>query len=79
MRASGCECSSPSARLPSCEPWLKVASEEVEEETAARMEVIQGEEEQMFAELADLLDAELEYFSKCKELLEELHASWPAG
>jgi endophilin-A len=51
----------------------------VEEETAARMEVIQSEQEQQFAELADLLEAELEYFAKCKDMLEELRDSWPSG
>lgn len=56
-----------------------IGSDEVEEETAARMEVIQGEQEQQFAELADLLEAELEYFAQCKDLLEELKGSWPSG
>ncbi|KAI9632053.1 uncharacterized protein MKK02DRAFT_21407 [Dioszegia hungarica] len=53
--------------------------DEVSEETTGRMEVIQGEQEQQFGELADLLEAELEYFAKCKDLLEELRDSWPSG
>ncbi|RSH91134.1 hypothetical protein EHS25_010310 [Saitozyma podzolica] len=53
--------------------------EEIEEETAARMEVIQGNQEQQFSELADLLDAELEYFTKCRDILEELREQWPSG
>jgi hypothetical protein len=54
-------------------------SEEIEEETAGRMEVIQGNQEQQFSELADLLDAELEYFTKCRDILEELREQWPSG
>jgi hypothetical protein len=54
-------------------------SEEIEEETAARMEIIQGNQEQQFVDLGDLLDAELEYVSKCKEILEDLREQWPTG
>jgi hypothetical protein len=43
------------------------------------MEVIQGNQEQQFSELADLLDAELEYFTKCRDILEELREQWPSG
>ncbi|KAL7423092.1 hypothetical protein Q5752_002391 [Cryptotrichosporon argae] len=52
--------------------------EEAEEETQARMEVIQQREEQQFAALADLLDAELDYFTKCKDILEDLRTSFPS-
>jgi endophilin-A len=41
--------------------------------------VIQEQEEGQWAELSDLLEAELEYFTKCKEILEELRESWPTG
>lgn len=54
-------------------------SEEIEEETAARMEVIQAGAEAEFEGLADLLDAELAYFTQCKEILEDLKESWPTG
>ena len=43
------------------------------------MEVIQAQEEQQWTELTDLLEAELEYFSKCKDILEELKDNWPTG
>jgi endophilin-A len=54
-------------------------SEEVEEDTQSRMQGIQMQEGRQWAELSDLLGAELEYFSKCKDILEELRDSWPTG
>ena len=53
--------------------------EEVEEETKARMVVIQEQEEQQWVDLTALVEAELEYFAKCKEIMEELRDSWPRG
>ncbi|WVF69151.1 hypothetical protein IAT40_003926 [Kwoniella sp. CBS 6097] len=50
--------------------------EEVEEETQQRMFAIQETEERQFAELADLLEAELEYHAKCREILDDLKSSW---
>ena len=55
------------------------SSEEIEEETFARMQALQDESEQPFHELSDLLEAELEYHSKCREILEELRDTWPSG
>jgi len=43
------------------------------------MEIVQGGVEEHFAGLSDLLDAELEYFTKCKEILEDLRESWPGA
>ena len=59
--------------------YLSFGSDEIEEETTARMVVIESLEEGKWSELTDFLDAELEYFSKCKEIMEELRASWPMG
>jgi hypothetical protein len=56
-----------------------IISEEIEEETYARMQALQNESEQPFQELSDLLEAELEYHSKCREVLEELRDAWPSG
>lgn len=56
-----------------------IGSEEVKEETQARMRTIQMQEESQWAELSDLLEAELEYFAKCSNILEELRDSWPSG
>ncbi|WVQ96653.1 hypothetical protein IAU59_003759 [Kwoniella sp. CBS 9459] len=50
--------------------------EEIEEETQQRMIAIQETEERQFAELADLLEAELEYHAKCREILDDLKNSW---
>ncbi|OCF33509.1 hypothetical protein I316_04930 [Kwoniella heveanensis BCC8398] len=50
--------------------------EEIEEETQQRMFAIQETEERQFAELADLLEAELEYHGKCREILDDLKNSW---
>ena len=41
------------------------------------MMTIQAQEEQQWLELSDLLGAELDYFTKCKAILEELRESWP--
>ncbi len=43
------------------------------------MQAIQANEERQWAELSDLLEAELEYFAKCKHILEELRENWPSG
>lgn len=34
-------------------------------------------EEQQFVDLGDLLEAEYDYFVKCKEIMEELRESFP--
>jgi endophilin-A len=36
-------------------------------------------EQDQYTGLTDLLEAELEYFSKCREILEELKDGWPSG
>lgn len=58
---------------------MLMVSEEIEEETFARMQALQNESEQPFHELSDLLEAELEYHAKCRDILEELRDSWPSG
>jgi hypothetical protein len=40
---------------------------------------IQEQEEQQWAELSDLLEAELDYFTQCKAILEDLRDQWPTG
>lgn len=54
-----------------------MGSGEVEEECVMRGEQISNLEQDQYAGLTDLLEAELEYFSKCKEILEELKGGWP--
>ena len=51
--------------------------DEVQEETIARLETVAGCEEQLFADFTEFVDAELEYFTKCKEIMEDLKSSWP--
>lgn len=41
------------------------------------MVAVQEGEAQQFAELTDLLEAELEYFQKCQEILHDLRNDWP--
>ena len=41
--------------------------------------MIQEQEERQWSDLTDLLDAEYEYFAKCKDILEDLRSSWPTG
>jgi hypothetical protein len=80
LQKLGCTCIRVQSVIPIAqEVKADFRSEEIEEETAARMEVIQGNQEQQFSELADLLDAELEYFTKCRDILEELREQWPSG
>lgn len=52
-------------------------SEESEEETRLRMEAIKEHEEAQFAALTDLLEAERDYFTRCKEILDELREEFP--
>jgi endophilin-A len=54
-------------------------SGEVEEECVMRGEQISNLEQDQYTGLTDLLEAELEYFSKCKEILEELKDGWPSA
>jgi endophilin-A len=44
-----------------------------------RGEQIANLEQDQYTGLTDLLEAELEYFTKCREILEELKDSWPSG
>lgn len=46
-------------------------------ETQLRMEGLKENEEEQFTALADLLDAELEYYTACKDLVEQLRANFP--
>lgn len=43
------------------------------------MRALEETEEQQYIDLCDLLEAELDYFSRCKEILEELKEQWPSG
>lgn len=54
-------------------------SDEVEEECVMRGEQIANLEQDQYNGLTDLLEAELEYFTRCKEILEELRQGWPEG
>jgi hypothetical protein len=54
-------------------------SDEVEEECVLRGEQIANLEQDQYSGLTDLLEAELEYFTRCKEILEELRQGWPEG
>ena len=58
---------------------VALRSDEVEEETHARMLAVQSQGEEHWDELTDLLEAEFEYFAKCKDILEELREVWPTG
>ncbi|WRT67809.1 uncharacterized protein IL334_004783 [Kwoniella shivajii] len=54
----------------------KARFEEVEEETHQRMIAIQETEERQISDLKDLLEAELDYHSKCHDILNDLKGSW---
>lgn len=45
----------------------------------SRGEIIANLEHDQYVGLTDLLEAELEYYTQCKDILEEVKASWPAG
>ena len=40
---------------------------------------IEAQEERQWIELCDFVQAEVEYFNRCKEIMEELRESWPTG
>lgn len=42
------------------------------------MQNIKKQEAEQFAALADWLDAELEYFAQCKEILDDLRSTFPS-
>jgi hypothetical protein len=69
----------PSLSSPSAEEKETDISAEVEEECVMRGEQIANLEQDQYTGLSDLLEAELEYFSKCREILEELKDGWPSG
>jgi endophilin-A len=54
-------------------------SEEVEEECVLQGEQIAGLEQDQYDGLTALLEAELEYFTQCKQILSDLKESWPEG
>ncbi|GMK53954.1 hypothetical protein CspeluHIS016_0105400 [Cutaneotrichosporon spelunceum] len=67
---------------PALEQEVEVAQQrldEAEEETALQMHNIKKQEAEQFAALADWLDAELEYFASCKEILDDLRSSFPSS
>lgn len=53
--------------------------DEAADETRLRMEAIKEEQEEQFHALAALLNAELEYFSRCKSVLEDLLSEFPTS
>ncbi|ORX40049.1 hypothetical protein BD324DRAFT_616079 [Kockovaella imperatae] len=53
--------------------------EEMQEECQVRMVVIEQQVDPQWADLCELMEAELEYFTRCKEIMEELRNSWPKG
>ena len=57
----------------------KVKYEETSEEVYRRMEDIKESESESIADLTDFLDAELEYYDRCREILLQLKQEWPAG
>ncbi|WVW84639.1 hypothetical protein I302_106673 [Kwoniella bestiolae CBS 10118] len=54
----------------------KARFEEIEEETQQRMIGIQETEERQISGLKDLLEAELDYHSRCHDILKDLHSNW---
>jgi hypothetical protein len=57
----------------------KVKYEESSEDVLRRMQDIKEAEADSVAELGVFLDAELEYYDKCREALMQLKNDWPAA
>ena len=57
----------------------KVKYEESSEDVMRRMHDIKDAEADSVAELGAFLDAELEYYDKCRETLMQLKNDWPAA
>lgn len=53
-------------------------SEEAEDETKLRMLNIKHQEAEQFAALQDIIDAEFEYYTRCRDLLENLRDTFPS-
>ena len=56
----------------------KVKYEESSEEVYRRMQDIKESEAESVADLGTFLDAELNYYDKCREVLVQLKTEWPA-
>lgn len=57
----------------------KAKYEESSEDVLRRMEDIKEAEAESVADLGTFVDAELEYYDRCREELLKLKAEWPAG
>lgn len=57
----------------------KAKYEESSEDVLRRMEDIKEAEAESVADLGTFVDAELEYYDRCREELMRLKAEWPAG
>jgi len=57
----------------------KAKYEESSEDVLRRMEDIKEAEAESVQDLGTFLDAELEYYDRCREELMRLKAEWPAG
>jgi hypothetical protein len=57
----------------------KAKYEESSEDVIRRMEDIKEAEAESVQDLGAFLDAELEYYDRCREELMRLKAEWPAG
>jgi hypothetical protein len=56
----------------------KVKYEEANEDVVRRMQDIQENESESVNDLTDFLDAQLEYYSRCYEAMQQLKQQWPA-
>lgn len=57
----------------------KAKYEETSEDVLRRMEDIKEAEADSVADLGAFLDAELEYYDRCREELMRIRSEWPAG
>ena len=57
----------------------KVKYEESSEDVFRRMQDIQEAEADSISDLTDFLDAELAYYARCHEVLQQLRNNWPAA
>jgi hypothetical protein len=57
----------------------KIKYEETSEDVLRRMQDIKEAEAESVADLGSFLDAELEYYDRCRDELLRLKKDWPAG
>jgi len=59
--------------------YQKAKYEEASEDVYRRMQDIKDAEAESITSIGEFLDAEFEYYDRCRDILMQLKRDWPAG